>query len=148
MKIRLEIADDLKEPEIIIRSTEMNEATAQLVSTLSDYLQKDASIPLYKEATVYYLPLKEILFFETEGKEIKAHTLSNVFQTKHKLYELEKLLPWYFMRISKSAIVNTQAIYAMTYSLRACTIAFKDTHKQVYASRYYYKALKERLEKR
>ena len=77
MKIRLEIADDLKEPEIIIRSTEMNEATAQLVSTLSDYLQKDASIPLYKEATVYYLPLKEILFFETEGKEIQAHTLSN-----------------------------------------------------------------------
>ncbi len=74
MKIRLEIADDLKEPEIIIRSTEMNEATAQLVSTLSDYLQKDASIPLYKEATVYYLPLKEILFFETEGKEIQAHT--------------------------------------------------------------------------
>ena len=67
MKIRLEIADDLKEPEIIIRSTEMNEATAQLVSTLSDYLQKDASIPLYKEATVYYLPLKEILFFEIRG---------------------------------------------------------------------------------
>lgn len=71
MKIRLEIADDLKEPEIIIRSTEMNEATAQLVSTLSDYLQKDASIPLYKEATVYYLPLKEILFLKPRVRRFK-----------------------------------------------------------------------------
>ena len=62
MKIRLEIADDLKEPEIIIRSTEMNEATAQLVSTLSDYLQKDASklipYPMSFKPSISYMSLK------------------------------------------------------------------------------------------
>lgn len=52
------------------------------------------------------------------------------------------------MRISKSAIVNIKRIYALTTSFRTCVIAFKNTHKQVYVSRSYYKPLKDRLEEK
>lgn len=68
---------------------------------------------------------------------------------KIQLYELEELLPGSFMRISKSAIVNTSHIYSISRNLTASSVvAFADTHKQVYVSRYYYKPLINKLEEK
>ena len=93
--------------------------------------------------------MDEILFFETDSDGINAHTRDNIYQTKYKLYELEELLPGSFMRISKSAIVNTSHIYSISRNLTASSVvAFADTHKQVYVSRYYYKPLINKLEEK
>ena len=95
------------------------------------------------------MPLQEILFFETEGTSIRAHTKDDIYGARYRLYELEETLPGYFMRVSKSTILNIRHIYAMTRSLSAsCVVEFKDTHKQVYVSRHYYKPLKNRLEEK
>lgn len=108
-----------------------------------------AEIHLYRGNTEYYLTLDEILFFETDSDGINAHTRDNIYQTKYKLYELEELLPGSFMRISKSAIVNTSHIYSISRNLTASSVvAFADTHKQVYVSRYYYKPLINKLEEK
>lgn len=108
-----------------------------------------AEIRLYRGNTEYYLTLDEILFFETDSDGINAHTRDNIYQTKYKLYELEELLPGSFMRISKSAIVNTSHIYSISRNLTASSVvAFADTHKQVYVSRYYYKPLINKLEEK
>jgi DNA-binding LytR/AlgR family response regulator len=65
------------------------------------------------------------------------------------LYELEELLPGFFMRISKSAILNTNQVYAINRNLAASSvIEFRNTHKQVYVSRNYYKPLKNKLEEK
>lgn len=82
----------------------------------------------------------------TRGRS--AHTVDQVYRTKYKLYELEELLPGYFMRASKSAILNTNKIYSITHSLSNCIVQFQNTHKQIYVSRYYYKPLRERLEEK
>ena len=42
------------------------------------------------EDTEYYLSLDEILFFETEAKEVWVHTTDKMYQTRYKLYELEE----------------------------------------------------------
>lgn len=92
---------------------------------------------------------EDILFFETDGGMIYAHTVDDVFQTKYKLYELEELLPRTFLRISKSAIVNTDKIYSIHRNLTASSlIAFQHTHKEIYVSRSYYKLLKSKLEEK
>ena len=66
------------------------------------------------------------------------------FEAKYKLYELEEKLPSYFLRISKSTILNTRKVYSITKNLAgASKIEFQDTYKTVYCSRNYYKALKE-----
>ena len=62
--------------------------------------------PLCKGSTEYYVPLDEILFFETEEGVIHAHTRDDIYQTGYRLYELEDMLPGVFMRVSKSTIVN------------------------------------------
>ncbi len=47
----------------------------------------------YKGNTEYYLPLKDILFFQTEGEQILAYTKEDVYEMKYKLYQLEEMLP-------------------------------------------------------
>lgn len=64
-------------------------------------------------------------------------------------YELEEFLPRYFMRISKSTILNTNKVYSIQRNLTASSvIEFQNTHKQIYVSRYYYKPLKNKLEEK
>lgn len=149
MKIRIEIEDNLIEDEIIIRSSSLNENIQKIHKAVADMVSMDEKMIFYKGETSYYLPLEEILFFETQDNEIHAHTKTEVYSTKYRLYELEEILPGVFMRVSKSTILNIKHIYAITRSISAsCVVEFQDTHKQVYVSRYYYKPLKNRLEEK
>lgn len=149
MKIRIEIEPNLKEEEIIIRSSSLSEEVQKIQKAVSDVVTMGQRLELYKGDTSYYLPLDGILFFETEENEVHAHTGKEIYRTKYRLYELEELLPGFFMRVSKSTILNTRKIYSMTKSLpSSCVVEFMGTHKQVYVSRYYYKPLKDRLEEK
>lgn len=149
MKIRIEVDENLIEEEVIIRCSQLNEEIYQIQRTISDIASKKQRFAFYKGDTEYYLSLEEILFFETEENGICVHTLDNVYQTKYKLYELEELLPGFFIRISKSAILNMNQIYSISRNLTSSSIVqFQHTHKQVYVSRYYYKLLKQKLEEK
>lgn len=146
MKIRIEIDELLEEEEIIIRSNSLDERVQKIQSAVDEVIRAQHKLVFYKGDTAYYLKLDEILFFETEGSGIQAHTKDDIYRIKYKLYELEEMLPGYFMRVSKSAILNTRSIYAINRSVASpVVVQFQDTHKQVYVSRYYYKPLKERL---
>lgn len=149
MKIRIEIDENLIEDEVIIRSSGLNDQVRQIQKSLSEISRQDQQIVFFKDETEYYLPLTEILFFETDGKEIHAHTADDIYKIKYRLYELEEILPGYFMRVSKSTILNTRCIYAINRSVStSCVVQFRSTHKQVYVSRYYYKPLRNRLEEK
>ena len=66
-----------------------------------------------KDNVSYYLSMNEILFFETEDKQVIAHTARDAFTVDYKLYELENLLNNQFMRVSKSTIINLNQIYKL-----------------------------------
>lgn len=150
MKIRIEVDNKIKENEVIIRCSELSENVKNIQIMLDDMLSYKKCITFYRGDTQYYISLQEILFFETEENGICAHTIDNIYNVKYKLYELEEFLPGYFMRVSKSTILNTNHIYSITHSLSSSSkVEFQNTHKQVYVSRYYYKPLKiNLLEKR
>lgn len=148
MKIRMEIDDNFTENEVIIHCMEFNEQIQALQRLLAEVGNGSQRFPFYKGETEYYLPLSDILFFETEEGRISVHTSENVYQTTYKLYELEDLLPGCFLRISKSSILNVSRIYSITRSLSTCVVQFQNSHKQVYVSRHYYKPLKLKLEER
>lgn len=149
MKIRIEIDENLTEDEMIIRTSALDERVQNIQRAVAEVVSSEQKLLFYKGETTYYMPLQEILFFETEGTSIRAHTKDDIYGTRYRLYELEETLPGYFMRVSKSTILNTRHIYAMTKSLSAsCVVEFKGTHKQVYVSRHYYKPLKNRLEEK
>ena len=93
--------------------------------------------------------MEEIYFFETEGRDIRAHTADRIFLCGHKLYELEELLPGNFMRISKSTIANLDFVYSITRNLTASSVMeFTGTRKKVMVSRDYFMAVTDRVKDR
>jgi DNA-binding LytR/AlgR family response regulator len=149
VKVRIEIEESLEENEVIIRSSKLDESTQKIYNTLMELSKGSQHLLLYKGNVEYYLPLDQILFFETMDSGISAHTANQVYETSYRLYELEEMLPGYFMRVSKSTILNINHIYSVSRNLTASSeVQFYRTHKQVYVSRYYYKSLKIRLDEK
>ena len=149
MKIKIEIAESLEEDEVLIRCRELTEEVSAIQKAVSEVTCAAQKFTFYKGNTEYYLSLNEVLFFETDDAGISAHTKTDAYQTKYKLYELEDVLPGFFMRVSKSTILNTNHIYSIDRNLTASSVvAFFGTHKQVYVSRYYYKPLISKLEEK
>lgn len=146
MKVTIEVDEGLAEESVVINCRKLDERILRIQQALTEQANADLTILLHKNDKEYYMPLDKILFFETENKEIRAHTNNDIYDTQYKLYELEEILPGYFMRISKSTIVNLNHVYSITRNLTSSSVVeFSDCHKLVYVSRNYYKALVERL---
>ncbi len=149
MKISIEEMPGLAEDEIIIRCAKTSDGIRALYAQISELSGQAPRIALYKDQSEYFFSLENVLFFETEGDCVYAHTKTDSFQTKSRLYELEKLLPSAFIRVSKSTILNTARVLAITRNLTSASLVeFEETHKHVYASRRYYAALKTALSER
>jgi DNA-binding LytR/AlgR family response regulator len=147
MRIRIELTEDITEEEVIIRCAAVTEEVQKIQQAVTEVSEKSQKLELYKGEKQYYMPLEEILFFETDAERICAHTATEVFIVKFRLYELEQMLPGCFSRVSKSSILNTRTIYSITRNLSASSIVeFQNSYKTVYVSRYYYKLLRSTLE--
>lgn len=144
MKIRIEIDEGLEEQEVIIRAPAWDEEVTALKERIAGEYKIPSMLNVRQKEKEFFIPLHDILFFETENKVIYAHTCDRMLETDYKLYELEERLPGYFMRISKSTIVNCNHIFSITRNLTASSVVeFRDCHKKVYVSRQYYKMLRE-----
>lgn len=146
MKVKIEIDPQLSETELIVRTPKIDEQEINYLYKVIAEKNQKMKIKLFQKETTYYINYQQLLFFETSGRFIQAHTRSDVFETHFKLYELEKLLPSNFMRVSKSTILNLDQIYGLTHSLTNNLVEFQNTYKQVYVSRKYFKKLKEELD--
>ena len=147
MKLRIEITDELTENEVVIRCNQIDDNIKKLQSYIKDL--SSPQIVFYKDQQEFFIPLDDILFFETEGERVYAHTAKDAFRVKYKLYELEDILPRNFARASKGTIVNTSKIYAINRQLTSSSqVRFTNTHKQIYISRHYFNTLKDILNNR
>ncbi len=146
MKFRIEFDENCTEPEIVIRAKELTDEVAALQKAFSKTNRVFQQLVLYKEDTEYFMPASEVIFFETEEKAVKVHTVDNVYSSKLKLYEIEEMFPQTFMRVSKSSIVNVGRIYAITRNISGCFVQFTGSVKQVYVSRMFYKDLRDRMD--
>jgi len=147
VKLRIEITDGSKEDEVIIRCNRVDDSVQKLQAYILS--MSAPKLTFYKGAQEYYLPLEEIIFFETDSEQIYAHTTNDAFRVKYRLYELEDILPHYFIRAAKGTIVNASKIYAIDRNLTSSSqVKFAGTHKQIYVSRHYYSTLKEKMNER
>ena len=148
LKIRIEMSEGVQE-EVVIRCREITPEIIRLQQLLSGDSDRSNQFLLYKGDTEYYLNVNDIIFFETEGNAVMAHTKNDMYETRRKLYELEELSGGRLQRISKSAIVNVDKVYSIKRNVTSSSaIEFQGTHKQIYVSRAYYKVLREKLEEK
>ena len=106
MKVIVNVDENCIEEQVIINCHELNENIINIQKTISAMENQSLKIELKQGEKEFYIDVGEILFFETDNNQVMAHTANEIFLTGSKLYELEKILPWYFSRISKSAILN------------------------------------------
>lgn len=147
MKIRIDLNPQWEEEEVVIRCRELNDMVKRMQDAIATLTQTKQTIVLYRGEAEYYVGVEEILFFETVENGMTAHTREHIYQAKYRLYELEEILPQYFVRVSKSAIVNTKEVYALKKSNLSTTsiVEFRESCKQVYVSRHYAKLLRDKL---
>ena len=148
VKIKLDISSEYQEKEIIIRANKKDEEVAEILRNLQNIDTKLHNINGYLDNTVYSLSTQDILFFETNDRNVYAHTKDNAFLIHYRLYELEENLPDNFLRVSKSSILNVDEVKSLTQSVMGNLIQFRDSYKQMYASRRFLKKLKLKLNQR
>ena len=73
MKVRIEIDSDIKDTEVVIRCSSINDSITKIQSFISDMDNNSKQIIFYQDNKEYYLPLDRILFFETDAGVLNAH---------------------------------------------------------------------------
>lgn len=149
MKIRVEIDENVKEEEIILRCRELNDETIAIQKRIAEAVNEGMKLTVTRGESEYYLNLQEILFFETAGVAVAVHTVNQIYTTHQRLYELEEILPGIFLRVSKSTILNTGRIRSVRKNITgASEVEFDGTAKKAFVSRSYFKLLTDKLEEK
>ena len=107
--IKIEIDDEAPE-QIIIRCHKLDQDVMLLQRFIESGNVGESQMPLKLNGREYFIKYSSILFFETAGKKIAAHTVANMYYTDKTLRELTSILPCDFMRVSKSCILNLSAV--------------------------------------
>lgn len=144
MKIRTEISDS---EEIVIRCRERNDRIRSLEAAIEETLRGENEISLFSDGTEFFVPKISILYFESSGGKVYAHTRDRIYTAPHKLFELEGILPSSFVRVSKSTIANIAEIsYLRREIVGNGEMGFRGCEKKVYFSRAYFKLLQYKIE--
>ena len=149
MKIKIEIDESIAEEEIVIRCKSLNEDVISIQKRITDAVNSRMQLEVTRGDKEYYLTIDEILFFETDTNGVIVHTATQLYETKYRLYELEQLLPGDFIRVSKSAILNSGKVRAIHKNITgASEVEFVGSVKKVFVSRNYFKILMNKLEEK
>ena len=144
MRIRTEISDS---EEIVIRCQEKNDRSKRLELAIEEALMKEDTITLSSCGTDYFMPKSEILYFESSGGTVYAHTKDSIFTAHYKLYELESMMAPCFTRVSKSVVANLMQVSSIKRELVGNgVLTFYSCDKKIWFSRAYYKLLQYKLD--
>ena len=143
MKVNL-IIDKSKEEEITATVHGRSSLTERIEALVMQYSGNDR-IPVFSEDEMKLLQFSEIeSVFSEEGKTFVTDSSGNRFRIKMRLYEIEEILPSYFIRINKSALANEKRIERFSANFSGAVDAvFKSGNKE-YVSRRCFAEIKRR----
>ena len=109
LKLFVREKKDLTETEVEIRCRERSEEVEGIITaikaagdTLMGEKENGDKTPVY---------ISKVLYFEAVDRNVFAYTTSEIYRVKKTLYDLEDMTTGnYFVRISKSVIVNIKAV--------------------------------------
>ncbi|MFA1736549.1 LytTR family DNA-binding domain-containing protein [Lysinibacillus fusiformis] len=108
MKISIEEISRELEEEILIKCHEVDEEIHEIVSKLKT---ETLIILGYQNDRVHRINLRDIYYFEAVDGKVFLYCEDNVFEVKHKLYELEEICKEKgCFRATKSTILNIAKI--------------------------------------
>ena len=143
MKITIQENQNASEPEIIVVCKEL---TSELEEILAGLALSTNTIAGRADGEIYFLPLKDIYYFEAVESKVFFYTKDKTFEASFKLYQLgEKLQNTSFARVSKSAIVNLKKIKSIRPDENSRLIATLLSDEKIMVSRSFVPEIKKKL---
>ena len=137
------IIDKNREEEVIVYAKEKTALTDEIERLVSD--NNLGFIGYDKNGEGVKLTADEVYCFTAEDNKIFAITEKEKLRLKVRLYQLEGVLPEYFVKINQSCVANIRKIARFDTSVSGTLlIKFKNGYKD-YVSRRQMKAVKERF---
>ena len=143
MKFQL-IIDEESEELITARVKKASELTDRIENIVKEYVGENKILVFSEDETVI-LEIKSIECVTVIDNKVWAITENGEFLIKNRLYEVEKILPFSFIKINKSSVANISKIkkFISTYS-GAVNVEFKSGYTD-YVSRRCLPQVKRRL---
>lgn len=143
MKFNL-IIDKSKEEEITATVHGRSSLTERIEALVMQYSGNDR-IPVFSEDEMKLLSFSEIeSVVSEEGKTFVTDSSGNRFRIKMRLYEIEEILPSYFIRINKSALANEKRIERFSANFSGAVDAIFKSGNKEYVSRRCFAEIKRR----
>lgn len=64
MKIRIELENEIKENEVIIKCSELSEEVTKIQRVISELIAEKKEMIFYKDNTEYYICIDDVLFLK------------------------------------------------------------------------------------
>ncbi len=146
MKVTINIIDKNMDETVVFNVHEMTEEVTESIHYVTGQLQKNAYIIGKAQEEYHKISIKHILYIESVEKKQFIYTRNKTLEIKERLYQLEEMLPYpKFIRVSKSMILNIDAIASFIPKFSGNMDAKLINDERVNISRRYVSNLKTAL---
>ena len=142
MKVEVRHVDLYEDEEALISAVELTDDIKSAIDILENNCRV---VPVISDSKTIMLKTDAIYYIESVDKRTYVYTKENCYETKYRLYELEDILNFYFLRISKAMIINIRKIRSVKAELNGRMRADLLNGEQITISRAYVKELKGKL---
>lgn len=144
MKLKL-IIDRSKDEEIVITAHERTDMIDRIEAIIMES-NDNSRVVAYNEDEIRFLSFSDIECITViDGKTYAVDTCGAKLRLKKKLYELEAILPPYFIRINKSSIANEKRLEKFTAAFSGAVDAVFKCGYVEYVSRRCFAQIKRRF---
>ena len=142
MQVHIEKVDSKDQEGAVIKAVEITDEISGAVELLEG---DDKGFAVSQEGKTYIIKASSVYYIESVDKKTFVYTKQGCYDTKYRLYELEVLLGGYFMRCSKSMIINLKKVRTVKSQISGRIDATLLNDEVVVISRGYAKEVKRRL---
>ena len=142
MKVKVRQVSLYEDEEALISAVELTDDIKSAIDTLENNCRV---VPVISDSKTIMLKTDAIYYIESVDKRTYVYTKENCYETRYRLYELEDILSFYFLRVSKAMIINIRKIRAVKAELNGRMRADLLNGEQITISRAYVKELKGKL---
>ena len=142
MRVLFEQVDAREKELAVIRAVEK---TPDILNAADLLENGSGGIAVLKDKSTWFCRLTQIYYIESVDKRTFVYTRDDCFESRDRLYLLEEKLGTYYVRISKSMIVNLRKIRNVRAEPGGRMVAILLNDEQVIISRSYVRDVKRRL---
>lgn len=129
--------------QLEIRCHEVTEQVREIVTFVKS---RQGQLTGVIEGKQYEVPVIDVYYVEAVDNKVFLYSVRQVYETKQKLYELEEILKEkYFLRVSKSLLLNLMKVKSIKPALNGRFTAVLQSGEEIMISRKYVPELKKAL---